>query len=279
MRWFNLVFSLFVVLGLAVLAYILIWMPPSDADAYALTRERATRHQAYNLGKPLVEGATSEALDARLQRTGFKLGQSLFLRIYKREFEVEVWMQRDGRYALFATYPICTFSGQLGPKMRNLDRQSPEGIYEVTAGQLNPHSRWHKSFNLGFPNAFDRANGRTGSYLMVHGGCSSIGCYAMTNPVVDDLFTLAKAAFAGGQQSFQVQALPFRMSPDALATRSTHVSAAFWSELKPIADAFDETRMPPDVVVCDGHYRLAQRTASRTGRAAPPPTGCKRIQG
>jgi murein L,D-transpeptidase YafK len=278
MRWFNLIFSVFVLLGLAALAYILIWMPPNDADAFALTRERAARHQAYRLHQPLP-GAdpTAETLEARLARTGFKLGQPIFMRIYKLEFEAEVWMQRDGRYTLFAKYPICTFSGQLGPKMRSLDRQSPEGIYEVTAGQLNPHSRWHKAFNLGFPNAFDKANGRTGSYLMVHGGCSSIGCYAMTNPAVDDLFILAKAALTAGQTSFQVQALPFRMTAEALAARSAHASAAFWSELKPIVDVFDQTLAKPDVVVCDGHYRLAEKTASRTGRAAPPPTGCKKI--
>ena len=81
----------------------------------------------------------------------------------------------------FATYPICLWSGRLGPKLREGDRQAPEGFYTVSAEQLNPNSRWHRSFSLGFPNAFDQAHGRTGSFIMVHGGCPSIGCYAMTD--------------------------------------------------------------------------------------------------
>jgi murein L,D-transpeptidase YafK len=166
-------------------------------------------------------------------------------------------MKRGDTYSLFATYPICYFSGQLGPKLRSFDRQSPEGVYLVSAKQLNPASRWHRAFNLGFPNAYDRAQGRTGSYLMVHGGCSSVGCYAMTNPVADDLFRLATAAFSAGQPAFQVQALPFRMTADALALRGAHANAPFWEDLRDISEAFEQSRRPPDVAVCDGRYRVA----------------------
>jgi murein L,D-transpeptidase YafK len=258
MRWLSRLLILLLVVGLAALAYVMFVMPPVNPDAYALARGRESRHQAYRLGQPLPGAeATTETLDARLARAGFKLGQPIFIRIYKLSFELEVWIKRGDSFALFATYPICNFSGQLGPKNKRWDRQSPEGIYQVRSRQLNPNSRWHRAFNLGFPNAFDRAHGRSGDFLMVHGGCSSIGCYAMTNPVAEDLFVLAKAAFAAGQPSFQVQALPFRMTPEALAARARDPNAAFWAALKPIADAFDASHQPPEVRVCDGQYRLA----------------------
>ena len=254
------ILALLLVLGLAALAYVMILMPPNNPDAFALAREREARHQAHRLGTPLPGAEVmTETLEARLARTGFKLGQPIFVRIYKLSFELEVWIKRGDTFALFATYPICNFSGQLGPKLRSFDRQSPEGIYQITARQLNPASRWHRAFNLGFPNAFDKAKGRTGSYLMVHGGCSSIGCYAMTNPAIDDLFTLARSALAAGQPSFQVQALPFRFTEDALTTRSGNTNGDFWAELKPISDAFDTTHQPPEVAVCNGHYSLARR--------------------
>jgi murein L,D-transpeptidase YafK len=261
--------ALLLVIGLAALAYVLVLMPSNNPDAVVLARERGARLQAHRLGQALPGAEPiSEPLDVRLARVGFKLGQPIFIRVYKLSFELEVWIKRGDTFALFATYPICTFSGQLGPKLRSLDRQSPEGIYQVTARQLNPNSRWHRSFNLGFPNAYDRGLGRTGSYLMVHGGCNSIGCYAVTNPVAADLFTLAKAALAAGQPSFQVQALPFRMTPEALAGRSADPNAAFWAELKPLVDAFDTARVPPDVAVCSGRYSVKMRSSA---------AGCQKI--
>ncbi len=142
----------------------------------------------------------------------------MFVRIFKREFELELWMMRDGRFHRFATYPICKWSGQLGPKLATGDHQAPEGFYTVDETQLNPNSRWHRSFNLGFPNAFDKAHGRTGSFLMVHGGCGSVGCYAMTNGVIDEVWKLVTAALRGGQKRFQVQVLPFRLTDEALSS-------------------------------------------------------------
>jgi murein L,D-transpeptidase YafK len=261
--------ALLLVVGLAALAYVLVPMPANNPDAAMLAQERHARHRAYRLGTRLPGAEPlAEPLDVRLARAGFKLGQPIFIRVYKLSFELEVWIKRGDTFAQFATFPICTFSGQLGPKLRSLDRQSPEGIYQVTARQLNPNSRWHRSFNLGFPNAYDRGLGRTGSYLMVHGGCSSIGCYAVTNPVADDLFTLAKAALAAGQPSFQVQALPFRMTPEALAARAADPNAAFWAELKPLVDAFDTARVPPDVAVCSGRYAMKKRVGA---------AGCQKI--
>ena len=260
--------------GALIIAFSLL-VKPADPDTQSLTHERAMRLSAYKSGTPLPgTSATGEPLEARLSGAGFKLGAPLFVRIFKREFELEIWLKRDGRFQRFATYPICYFSGALGPKLRHGDLQSPEGIYKIEARQLNPASRWHRAFNLGFPNAFDRAHGRSGSYLMVHGGCSSVGCYAMTDPAIDDIYRLASAALTAGQPGFQVHALPFRMTEAALASRTSHAQAPFWNELKPLNDAFETTGLPPDIAICDGHYRIAPPGNSR---ANPLEAGCRRL--
>ncbi len=139
-------------------------------------------------------------------------------RIFKEEGKLEVWKQKaNGRYDLIASYDICKWSGQLGPKLIEGDRQAPEGFYTVGPGQLNPNSSYHLAFNMGYPNAFDRAHGRTGSHLMVHGGCSSSGCYSMTDEQVEEIYAFARDAFRGGQREFQIQAFPFRMTPENMA--------------------------------------------------------------
>lgn len=266
MRVLGWLIGILLVLGVAALVAVMFLLPPHDPDAFALARERKARLTTYRRDQPLPGAiSTSETLEARLARGGFKLGTPLLVRIYKSSFELEVWLKRDAAFEKFATYPICYFSGNLGPKLRTGDWQSPEGIYQISAKQLNPNSRWHRAFNLGFPNAYDRSLGRTGSLLMVHGGCSSVGCYAMTNPAIDDLFRLASAALAAGQVSFQVQALPFHMTTEALLARADSKNAGFWSDLKSVADAFDATHVPPDVAVCDGHYRVVGSRPETTG--------------
>ena len=182
-------------LGVAALLAVVFWFPPSDPDSLALARERTARLSAFRLKKPLPGASVSTAaLEQRLVEGGFKLGAPVLVRIYKLSFELELWMQRGNGYALFATYPICYFSGQLGPKIKHGDWQSPEGIYQVDARLLNPHSAHHRALNLGFPNTYDKQLGRAGVLLEVHGGCSSVGCYAITNPAIDDVYRLAEAA-------------------------------------------------------------------------------------
>ena len=164
---------------------------------------RAEYHACFRAGEPLAGTPDLAQLDERLAAHGVKLGVPVYVRIFKLESELELWMEKDGRFVRFATYPICLWSGRLGPKLREGDRQAPEGFYTVADEQLNPNSRWHRSFNLGFPNAFDQAHGRTGSFIMVHGGCVSIGCYAMTDPVVDEIWRLVTAALDSGQARFR----------------------------------------------------------------------------
>lgn len=182
-------------------------------------------------------------------------GDPIFVRIFKRESELEVWKRdRTGRYALLKTYPMCRWSGQLGPKKRDGDRQAPEGIYTVSPEQMNPNSLYYLSFNLGYPNRMEQAQGYTGSALMVHGACTSAGCYAMTDDGISDIYGLAREAFAGGQKSFQVQSLPFRMTAENMALHRGNANIAFWRNLKEGSDHFDVTAQPPRVAACGRRY-------------------------
>jgi len=193
-------------------------------------------------------------LPTRLAAKGLRQGEPVFVRIFKQEAVLEVWMRDDKAWRLFQSYPICRFSGGLGPKLREGDRQAPEGFYQVANGQLNPSSRHHLSFNLGFPNAFDRAHGRTGSYLMVHGGCSSIGCYAMTDPAVDDIYRLVSAALGNGQASVEVHAFPFRMTDGNMTWHAQSRWIDFWRDLKAGYDLFESDRSVPSVQLVGKRY-------------------------
>ncbi|WP_246215844.1 L,D-transpeptidase family protein [Microvirga makkahensis] len=183
------------------------------------------------------------------------LSDPILIRVFKKEAELEVW-KRDGsgQYTLLKTYPVCRWSGQLGPKMQEGDRQRPEGFYTVRAGQMNPNSACYLSFDLGFPNELDGALGRTGSALMIHGACSSSGCFAMTDDGAAELFALAREAIRGGQEGFPVQSFPFRMTPENLTEHRASRHIAFWRNLKEGSDHFETTRRPPKVASCGRRY-------------------------
>jgi murein L,D-transpeptidase YafK len=179
----------------------------------------------------------------------------ILMRIYKKEAELEVWKKaRSGRFVLLKTFPICRWSGQLGPKTKTGDRQTPEGFYAVGPAQMNPNSAYYLSFDTGFPNAYDRARGATGSALMVHGTCSSRGCFAMTDAAMGEIYAIAREAFAGGQKAFQLQAFPFRMTAENMARHRTDPHIAFWRQLKEGSDRFDATGEEPVVTVVAGRY-------------------------
>ena len=179
----------------------------------------------------------------------------IMIRVFKQSSELEVWKQtHTGRYALLSSYEICKWSGKLGPKFKEGDRQAPEGFYNVNKHQMNPRSSFHLSFNMGFPNTYDRSHGRTGSHLMVHGACSSAGCYSMTDEQVEVIYALARDAFDGGQKSFQMQAYPFRMTTKNMVKYKDHKHFKFWQMLKRGHDHFEITRKPPKVDVCGKRY-------------------------
>lgn len=198
----------------------------------------------------------SSATKTRLENLKMKAGSPMVVRIFKEEAELEVWKWRklDRQYALYKKYDICAYSGELGPKIKEGDRQAPEGFYTIVPGLMNPKSNYYLAFNLGFPNAFDRAHKRTGSHLMVHGSCSSRGCYAMEDDQIEEIYQLGRESFSAGQRSFQVQAFPFRLTKANLSKHANNRHIEFWRMLKDGYDHFEATKQPPKVDVCEKRY-------------------------
>jgi murein L,D-transpeptidase YafK len=195
------------------------------------------------------------------------------IRTYKKEAELEIWkMKSDGEYALLKTYPMCRWSGQLGPKKREGDMQVPEGFYTIAPGQMNPTSHYYLAFNVGYPNAYDRAYGRTGGNVMVHGVCSSAGCFSMTDEQVADIYAIARDSFRGGQKEIQLQSYPFHMTAENMAKFRLDPNIDFWKELKNGADHFEVTKAEPPVLVCGRHYVFGASARDDVSATAPCPT-------
>ncbi len=210
-----------------------------------------------------------------LQQKKMPKHSPILVRIFKEESELEVWKQdTSGRFQLLKVYPICRWSGDLGPKVTEGDRQAPEGFYTITPALMNPNSNYYLAINTGFPNAFDRANDRQGTFLMIHGDCSSSGCYAMTDEQIGEIYSLARDSFLGGQPSFQIQAYPFRMTPANLAHHRTNPHMAFWKMLKIGNEHFEATHLEPKVEVCDRRYVFdAQQPSNSSTPLVFDPTG------
>src|ERR1700728_28560 len=209
--------------------------------------------EGYQLPTRAMKELSPEMLSLLAQKNMPK-DSPVLVRVFKEESELEVWKQdTTGQYQLLKVYPICRWSGELGPKKTEGDRQAPEGFYSITPGLMNPNSNYYLAINIGFPNAFDQANGRNGALLMIHGDCSSRGCYAMTDEQIGEIYSLAREAFLGGEPSFQIQAYPLRMTPANLARHRTNPNMAFWKMLKVGNDHFEVSRLEPKVEVCDRH--------------------------
>jgi murein L,D-transpeptidase YafK len=199
----------------------------------------------------------------------------LLLRVFKEDSELEVWKLRtDGTYAHIKTYPICNFSGGLGPKQRYADYQSPEGFYTVEPRHMRPNSSYHLAFDVGYPNALDRSLGRTGNLIMVHGVCKSVGCFAMTNGLIEDIYALAREAFAGGQVGIPVHSFPFRMTPEAMSKHATHPHAASWQPLQQAYWSFEATRRLPTVAMCEKRYVVNPVWFGATPKISDPAAAC-----
>jgi murein L,D-transpeptidase YafK len=197
----------------------------------------------------------------RLRALGARAGDPVFMRAFKAEKVLELWIQPRGRgpYVRFAAWPICATSGVPGPKLAEGDRQVPEGVYAIPASAMNNASDYHLSMDTGYPNAYDRALGRTGSEIMVHGRCASIGCLAMTDPVIDQVWTLVDAAHKSGQSAVPIHIFPFMMNNRTLAAQSTSPHFAFWSDLSRVYLAFERSRSVPQVSMADGRYLVVGR--------------------
>ena len=229
--------------------------------------DRIERQRAEAIGMLPLPGTPNVAqLTQRLADKGLAAGSAVFIRVFKAESELEVWMQKGDRFELLGTYPICHWSGTLGPKISEGDKQSPEGVYTVSLKQLHMIGRHPRSLNLGFPNALDRQFQRTGSYILIHGGCGSVGCFAMTNPVIEEIFSLTQAALKNGQETVHVHAFPFRLTEDKLQAYALNEWYDFWRNLKDVYDSFDRTKRLPKVSVCEGRYWVE---AAAGGEVAP----------
>ena len=199
-----------------------------------------------------AEAPIPAATLALMAQKGVTAASPVLFRAYKKESEIEVWKKGAAGYVYIKTFPICRWSGQLGPKRRSGDRQTPEGFYSVPRRQMNPNSHYYLSFDVGYPNAYDRAHGGTGSAVMVHGICSSMGCFAMTNGTVGEIYAIARDALNGGQAAFQFQSYPFRMTAENMARHRTDPNIAFWRDLKAGSDRFEVSREELQVSVVAG---------------------------
>jgi len=241
-------------------------------DIKDITDLRMERKKANASGKlPLPGTPDLDRLDQRITEKGVAQDAPLFIRVFKAESEMEVWTgDESGNYTLFATYPICYWSGTLGPKQKEGDKQAPEGFYTITMEQsIHKGTRWPKSLNVGYPNAFDKVNLRSGSYILIHGGCASIGCFAMTNKVSQEVYKLATDALDAGQPHIPIHVFPFRMTEANLAKYDAPQWRSFWANLKEGHDLFERTHRPPRVSVCGPRYVFS--SASRMEAANPGP--------
>ena len=236
--------------------------------------DRIERQRQVARGAPLAGTPEIAAIKARLEKFDLERGSPVMLRIFKEESQLELWMMKGDRYIKFATYPICHWSGSLGPKLAEGDKQSPEGFYTITKRQLHYSGRWPRSLNIGFPNAFDRSLLRTGSYILIHGGCSSIGCYAMTNPVISEVFGLVRAALQAGQDHVHVHVFPFRMTEQNLDRYKQSDWIGFWRNLKAGYDSFERTKRPPRISVCRGSYQVSDIGPLEVGQSTRPLNVC-----
>lgn len=232
---------------LVLLAAFALWLAPSQpalgdkADAKPARVEKAAENARARLG-------------ALLKKKGMRFGQTVYLRAFKEEAQLEVWLKPKDRFELLKTYEICAASGELGPKQKVGDEQVPEGFYAVGPGAMNPASKYHLSFNVGYPNAFDKKLARTGSLIMVHGDCVSIGCMAMTDDGIDEIYTLVDAAHDAGQTSVPIHIFPFRFTEANLKKHQKSEWISFWKNLKEGDDLFEQERLPPTVSHARGRY-------------------------
>ena len=248
------------------------WTGPKEQAGFPIARAAAAAGLAVLLAAATLVSAREDVPSSRRSRAavarvkpglekeltaqGLSFGAPVFMRIFKEERELEVWLRGEDRFILFKVYPICTYGFRgLGPKVRQGDGKAPEGFYRVAPEQMNPTSNYHLAFNLGYPNRYDRHHGRTGSALMVHGSCVSIGCYAMTDAGIEEIYALADAALRNGQPAFQVHIFPFRMTDANMEKFGTSEWRPFWENLKDGYVFFENGgHIPPVVEVRNGRY-------------------------
>ena len=194
----------------------------------------------------------------KLEYKGFEL----FLRAFKEEKELEVWIKEpEGeRFALLHTYPFCTSSGTLGPKRKEGDLQIPEGVYDIN--HFNPQSNFYLSLGINYPNGSDKIlsdKTQPGGSIYIHGNCVTIGCIPITDDKIKELYILAVEAKNNGQQKIAVHIFPTRLTEAGITGLLRKYSSSsherFWRNLKTIFDDFEKTkRLTPVKVNRSGEY-------------------------
>ena len=232
-------------------------------------RKLLAKHRQMLARSKAVPDDVSERLAERLAKGGFTPGAPIYMRIFKDRSELEIWLEKNGRFALFQTFKICRWSGTFGPKLYEGDRQSPEGFYRVDDALFNRHSwKWKGSFSIGYPNAYDKLHGRTGSLILVHGGCTSVGCFALTNPVIKVVHELAQLARDHGQKAFAIHVFPFRLTNANLERHKNSPWLDFWKNLKQGYDLFEKTKTLPKISVCNKRYVFNRLISHETEKEA-----------
>lgn len=293
---------------LGVLCAILLFVAPSRSQGQ-LARELGLLPADSSAAPTRIAALPTEAsfaleqlrhdrvLDARIA-TRFQIKQlfhergirypaaEMFMRIFKRERSLEVWVRPEGtdQFALLKTYGICALAGELGPKRRQGDNQVPEGFYFIDF--FNPRSDFHLSLHVDYPNRRDRAVGgegiNLGGDIYIHGGCSSEGCLALTDDGIREVYWMSVEARAAGQRRIPVHIFPARLENrdfELLQQNFGHRPdlSRFWATLKPGYDYFEQNRRLPAVAVEQGEYVVngaaldGPRPLGAPERAAAPP--------
>lgn len=208
----------------------------------------------------IIRKKNFSVLRTEMALKGLSMDSPMLVRAFKTEMKLELWVQSiyTKQYELFKSYDVCSKSGTLGPKLKEGDLQTPEGFYNVTAKRLNPNSQYFLSFNIGYPNAYDRAQKRTGSLLMIHGACASKGCLAMTDESIGEIYLMIEQNFKYGHKSVPIHIYPFRMTDENMLVRNLSRWYPFWANLKEGYDHFEKYRTPADVGVSGNQYVFNQ---------------------
>lgn len=182
----------------------------------------------------------------------------MYIRSFKYDGQLEVWVknQPKEKYKLFKTYKVCLLSGAMGPKRMQGDYQVPEGFYYIT--EFNPHSAYHLALGLNYPNASDKILSdslRPGNGIFIHGSCVSVGCIPVTDSDIEEIYIIASAAKANGQDFIPVHIFPVRYNKKKSLeyfddyTRNNHSLAKFELELKAAYEKFEATKEVPIVMI------------------------------
>jgi murein L,D-transpeptidase YafK len=203
-----------------------------------------------------VRTAIWPRLQKEMKERGMKHNSPVYIRLFKEESMLQLWIKSRKQYQLFKSYDICFFTGGLGTKTREGDGKSPEGFYTIKPSQLNPVSNYYLAINVGYPNKLEMMKGYTGNAIMIHGHCASIGCYAMTDPYIEEIYTLVYKAFASGQQQVNVDIYPFIMDRAHMEKYSSNPNIAFWKTMKPGYDWFEKYLVPATVDIKGKEYSV-----------------------